>query len=114
MLFLREFVQTLDVEKAARKHGFTREEAERKFIKTQKYRERLSKMFEQHTKLFEFVPVGVIRTEVLHILTDRKNLPKDRIAAGKLLTDMLVGVGGEQQRMLGEILAAVETSQAKP
>ena len=110
VMFLKLFAASMDAESAAELASVDKDWAEAKFLRNVTYRERLNRIFEQRTKLYEYVPLAVIRLEMLNILMDPKISASNRVAAGKILADMVVGVGGDSQKKLGEILAAVENA----
>lgn len=108
--FLEVFATTLDAEVSAKLVGVEQSWAETRFLKSTRYRDKLTAIFDRQTKLFEYVPVAVLRKELITIVRDDDLAASARVQATKILTDMLIGVGGESHKMLGDLLQAVKNA----
>lgn len=108
--FLKRFAETLDAAGSAEEVGIDLSEAEAQFARSRNYRARLQKLFAQQNSLYDAVPLSAVRTLVLQILATRKAAARDRIAAARLLLELVTGPETGRETM-GELLKAIARGQ---
>lgn len=104
--FLQVFAKTLNVEEAELESGIEVTEAEARFSRSRELRRKLDGMFARRNMLYDAVPLSTIRAVMIEIMADSSNGSRDRVAAGRLLIELVTGpeTGAET---VGQLLKAI-------
>lgn len=110
LTFLRTFARTLDPLAASRSAQLDPRTAAENFQRSKALQKRLAKLFEERVALFDHVPLAVVRLELLSILANQDIQPGHRVAAGKLLTELIGAQQHDGKEAVGKLLRAVRNA----
>ena len=112
LTFICEFANGLNEDEAAAKAGLPLSECRRAFLSRKAHKRVLEREFADRLAIYDLVPVSIIRAKILGVLANEKNPPSARVAAAKLLVDLLTGADENAAKNVGELIRTLRRSGA--